>query len=304
MADSTLSRGATASPSRWLSAFAVLRPAQWVKNLLVLAPVFFSQQASRPEVLLDAAAATLAFCLVSSAVYALNDVVDAERDRAHPRKRLRPVASGDLSPAAAVSTGVLVAALAAGLSLRVGAEFAACAAVYLALQVVYTFGLKHAVILDVFAIASGFVLRVVAGAAAVAVPVSHWLYLCTLLLALFLALAKRRAELVELEQGAASHRRNLADYSLPFIDQLVSIVSGSAIVAYALYTVAAETMSRVGNDRLKYTIPLVLLGFFRYLFLVHQRRAGGEPHALLLRDRPLQLVLVAYAALGAWALYL
>jgi 4-hydroxybenzoate polyprenyltransferase len=291
-------------PLRPAAALVALRPRQWTKNLLVLAPVFFSQRAVETGAALQALAAAAAFCLLSGAVYVANDLVDVEGDRAHPAKRTRPIASGEVGTGLAVALAATAAAIGLGLSLAVGRDLAACAAVYVGLQALYTLWMKHVVVLDVFGIASGFVLRVVAGAAAVEVPVSHWLYLCTLLLALFLALAKRRAEIVLLEQGAAQHRRILAEYSLPFIDQLVSIVCGSALVAYSLYTVADSTTARVGNDRLKYTIPLVLLGVFRYLYLMHQRGGGGEPDLVLLRDRPLQLALAGYVAIAAWALYL
>jgi 4-hydroxybenzoate polyprenyltransferase len=284
-------------------ALAVLRPRQWTKNALVLAPAFFSQRATDPRVVGLALVATAAFSLVASAVYVLNDVLDAERDRAHPRKRTRPIASGALGVPAAAVLGAMCGVVGLALGAWVGLGFVAFLAAYLAIQVLYCTWMKHVPVLDVFGIASGFVLRVLAGAAAVGVPVSHWLYLCTLLLALFLALAKRRAEVVLLHSGAGAHRAILAEYSLPFLDQLLSIVCGSALLAYALYTLAPETVGRLGNDRLKYSVPIVLLGFFRYLFLLHQRGEGGEPDAVLLKDRPIQLVLLAYAALAAWALY-
>lgn len=269
----------------------------------MLAPLFFSVRARDGGSVARALAAGAAFCALSSAVYLVNDVLDLERDRAHPVKRRRPIASGALSvPAALVAAAVLAAgALAAALGL--GLPFTAAVVAYIALQGLYGAWLRHVAVLDVFCIAAGFVLRVIGGAAAIGVLVSNWLYLCTLLLALFLALAKRRAEVVLLEERAADHRRNLADYSVAFIDQLISIVCACTVLAYALYTVSPETVVRHGDDRLKYAIPFVLLGVFRYLYLVHVRGGAGEPELVLLRDRPLQAVLVGYLAVAAWAVY-
>jgi len=291
-------------PFRPAAALAALRPRQWTKNAVVLAPLFFSLRAREPEAVGRALAGVMTFCLVASAMYILNDVADAERDRAHPLKRARPIASGDLSPrlAAAMGAALVTAGLAAALWL--GKGFAGLVAAYIVLQVGYSAALKHVVVLDVFGIAGGFVLRVLAGAEAISVPVSNWLYLCTLLLALFLALAKRRAEIVLLEEGAAQHRKSLSEYSPQLIDQLVSITCGCTVLAYSLYTLSQETIERHGTDRLKYTIPLVIMGVFRYLYLVHQRGGGGEPESILIGDRPLQAVLLVYAAIAGWALYL
>jgi 4-hydroxybenzoate polyprenyltransferase len=283
---------------------ASVRPRQWTKNAALLAPLVFSARASEPASAARAAAGVAAFCLVAGAVYLANDVVDRERDRLHPEKRLRPVASGVLPPRTATFAAGILAAAGLGLSAALGPAFLACAAGYVALQGAYVLHLRERVLLDVFAIAAGFVLRVVAGAAAIAVPVSHWLYLCTLLLALFLALAKRRAEMGALAGGAAAaHRPILGEYSVGLVDQLVSIAAAATVVAYALYTVAPDTVERFGNDRLKFTVPLVVYGLFRYLYLVHRRAAGGAPERVLLSDRATQLNLVAYAAVAAWAVY-
>ncbi len=291
-------------PFRPAAALAALRPRQWTKNAVVLAPLFFSLRAREPGASLRALLAVAIFSLVASAMYLVNDVADAEQDRAHPLKRARPIASGELSQGVAVAMAVVLGGAGLASSLWLGPRFAAYVAAYVALQFGYSAVLKHVVVLDVFGIAGGFVLRVLAGAQAISVPVSNWLYLCTLLLALFLALAKRRAELVLLEGGAAQHRRILSEYSLQLIDQLVSITCACTVLAYSLYTLSQETIDRHGTDRLKYTIPLVIMGMFRYLYLVHQRGGGGEPESALLGDRPLQAVLLAYAAVAGWALYL
>lgn len=289
--------------SRPAAVLAAVRPAHWTKNAVVLAPLVFALRLGDVRSVLRSLAAAAAFCLLSSAGYLVNDVVDRARDREHPVKRRRPVASGELPAAAgliwAAGLGVAGLTVSAGL----GPETAACAAAYLGLQLLYSRLLKHVVIVDVTAVAVGFVLRVVAGAAAIAVPVSSWLYLCTLLLALFLALEKRRAELALLTEGAGRHRLALGDYSPALLDQLVAIASSCAVLAYALYTLAPETIARFGNDRLRLSIPFVIFGIFRYLFLVHRRGAGGEPERVLLRDRVLQLDLAAWLLAVAWALY-
>ncbi len=282
---------------------AALRPAQWTKNAVVLAPLVFALRATDPRSLARALLALLAFCALASAGYLANDVVDRERDRRHPVKRLRSLASGELSPRDAVAGAVALGAAGLAASAALGARALLCGAGYLALQALYSHVLKRLPVVDVFAVASGFVLRVQAGAAAISVPVSSWLYLCTLLLALFLALEKRRAELALLEGGAGEHRASLAGYTLPFLDQLVSIVCACTVLAYALYTLAPETVEKFGGDRLKYTVPFVLFGIFRYLFLVHMRALGGQPERVLLRDRVLQLDIAAWLAVVAWAIY-
>ena len=280
-----------------------LRPAQWTKNAALLVAPLFAQRLRDPVSLGPVLVGVASFCLLSSAGYLANDLVDRERDRLHPEKRRRPLAAGDLGAgAAALAAGGLVAT---GLLLggTISRAFLAVAAGYVVLQVAYSFVLKNVVIVDVFAIAAGFLLRVVAGAEAVAVPISNWLYLCTLLLSLFLALAKRRAELGTLGAEAARHRRILAEYTAPMLDQLVTVLSACTVLAYALYTVAPETVHKFGTDRLKFTVPCVLFGLFRYIYLVHRRGAGEQPEQVLLRDRPTQVNLGAYVGLVVWAIY-
>jgi 4-hydroxybenzoate polyprenyltransferase len=282
---------------------AALRPAQWLKNVALLAAPLFAQKLFHPDALAAALAAVAAFCALASAGYLVNDVADRERDRHHPEKRRRPVAAGTLPVRRALVASAILAAAGLAIAVALGPLFLACALGYLALQTAYTLWLKHLVIVDVFAVAAGFVLRVVAGAEAVMVPISNWLYLCTLLLSLFLALAKRRDELTRLAGDAASHRLILAEYSVPLVDQCLTIVSACTVLAYALYTVSADTVAKFGTDHLKMTVPFVLFGLFRYLYLVHRRGAGGEPEQVLLRDRATQLNLAAYLATVLWVLY-
>ncbi len=279
------------------------RPKQWLKNGALLAALVFSRRGERLGSVTREAAAVLIFCALVSAVYLFNDILDRDRDRLHPEKRFRPIASGELSIAAAAVAAALLAAAGLGGAALLARPFAGASAAYLVLQLAYSLWVKHWVLLDVFAIAAGFVLRVVAGALAIAVPISNWLYLCTLLLALFLALAKRRAELSTLEGEAEAHRKNLALYSLPLLDQLIAIVSACTILAYSLYTLAPETVQKFGTDGLKFTVPCVLFGLFRYLFLVHRRGAGGSPEKVLLGDGPLFADVILFVTLVVWVLY-
>jgi 4-hydroxybenzoate polyprenyltransferase len=267
----------------------------------VLAALAFSKHLFEPEPLLRALGAFALFCGLSGTVYLINDVADVERDRLHPRKRLRPVASGQLSTRTALALAVALGALCLGLSLLLGPAFAACALLYLALNLAYSFRLKDLVILDVLAVSLGFVLRAVAGAVAIAVQISEWLLICTILLALFLTLCKRRAELTSLEAGASEHRRSLSEYSPYLLDQMISVVTASCLTAYAFYTTAPETREKFQTDRLAWTIPFVLYGIFRYLYLVHRREQGGSPTEILVTDRPL-LVDVALWALAVVAI--
>ncbi len=283
---------------------AALRPPQWTKNAVVVAPLLFALRATDPGSVARSALAAVAFCALASASYLANDLSDREHDRRHPVKRRRPIASGEVGARAALSVAALLGAAGLAACGALGTRVLACGAGYLALQVLYSGFLKELPVVDVFAIAAGFVLRVLAGAAAISVPVSSWLYLCTLLLALFLALEKRRAELALLQGSANEHRTALAGYTLPFVDQLVSIVCACTVLSYALYTLAPDTIRKFGSDRLKFTVPFVLFGIFRYLFLVHRRGDGGQPERVLLVDRALQLDIAAWLAVVVWAIYL
>jgi 4-hydroxybenzoate polyprenyltransferase len=287
-----------------VAAFRALRVKQWTKNGALVAPLIFSKDLFAPGQIVRALLAMAAFSLLASGVYVVNDWFDREKDRLHPEKRHRPIAAGHLGLGGALWLMIGCWGGALGLGWSLGPGFLGVLGSYLALQVLYTGVLKKLVILDVMAIALGFILRVIAGAVAIDVVVSNWLFLCTLLLAVFLGFAKRRAELSSLEDDATAHRSNLADYSVGMLDQMMSISASSTILAYGLYTVARETVDHVGSDRLKYTVPCVVYAVFRYLFLVHKRGAGGAPEKVLLGDRPLQVAIVVFLALAGWALYL
>ena len=274
---------------------ASLRPHQWIKNLVVLAALVFSKHLFDADAAGRAGLAFLAFCALASAVYLVNDLVDLEGDRLHPVKRARPLASGALPAAAARAAAALLLALALAAGFALGGPFLLCALAYAALGLGYSLALKHVVILDVLTVAVGFVLRAVAGAVAIAVHFSPWLLVCTILLALFLALAKRRHELVLLEGDAAAHRSILAEYSPYLLDQMIAVVTASCLTAYAFYTLAPETVEKYRTERLALTIPFVIYGIFRYLYLVHRHEQGGSPGDVLLADRPLLAAVVLWA---------
>jgi 4-hydroxybenzoate polyprenyltransferase len=270
-----------------LSAVVVsLRPRQWVKNLFVFAGLIFSQNLFTP-LFWPALGAFAIFCGLSGAVYLVNDVADAEKDRLHPVKRRRPVASGALSVAAAAALGgaLLVVSLIAAFALS--GRFGLVALAYAVLLTAYSIWLKHVVILDVLTVAVGFVLRAVGGAAAIDVEISGWLIICTILIALFLALGKRRHEYRTLKGGSAAHRPILAEYSESFLDQMVAVVTASTVTAYALYTMSPETVAKFHTRLLPLTLPFVLYGIFRYLYLLYRRELGGNPSDLMLSDRAL-----------------
>lgn len=293
---------APAARSRASALIASLRPRQWTKNLIVFAPLLFAKSVLRGDAALRATLAVVSFCLLASGVYLFNDWFDREKDRRHPEKRNRAIAAGLISGGTVAATVVLCWAAGSAIAYAISPAFAAVAGSYLGLQILYSLILKKLVIVDVVAIAMGFVLRVLGGGIAISVPVSNWLYLCTLLLAVFLGFAKRRHELASIPE-ALSHRQNLNEYSLPLLDQMMSVVASSCILAYGLYTVSRDTIEHVGSDRLKFTVPFVIYGIFRYLFLIHKRGAGGSPEKVLLSDPPLIVDLVLFVALASWALY-
>ena len=273
-----------------------LRPEQWIKNLLVLAGVAFGGRLLEPSALATALAAFAIFCVLSGAVYLFNDIADRDADKNHPLKRERPIASGQLAMNTAVATGAVLGAVGVAAAFAINAQFALVAATYLAALALYSFALKHVVIVDVLMIAAGFVLRAVAGAVAVDVRIDHGLLVCTTLLALFLALSKRRHELVVLADGATDHRRILEEYSPYLLDQMIGVVTSSTLIAYTVYATSPDTAARLGTGKLGLTIPFVLYGIFRYLYLVHQKRGGGSPAAMLLTDKPLLTCVALWAA--------
>jgi 4-hydroxybenzoate polyprenyltransferase len=241
-------------------------------------------------------AAFAVFCVLSGVVYLINDVRDREGDRLHPLKARRPIAAGVVNPGLALATAAILAAAALTGAFVLGTQFGIVAALYVALNTLYSATLKHVVILDVLTIAIGFVLRAVGGAVAIHVEFSHWLLLCTLLLALFIALSKRRAEIVALAEDATGHRRILAEYSPYLLDQMIGVVTASTLLAYAFYTISPETIAKFHTEWLLLTIPFPLYGIFRYLYLVHQREEGGSPSDLLINDRPLLICVGMWVA--------
>jgi len=279
----------------------LLRPRQWTKNAFVLAPLLFSGRALSPGAELRAAVAFIAFSLLASSVYVFNDIVDRASDRAHPVKRRRPIASGEIPVPHAVVASVLLLAAALGLSVLEPRVLPVLAA-YLFINILYTFRLKHVVIVDVFAVASFFVLRLLAGAAAVEVVPSVWLLLCGGLLALFLGFAKRRHELLLLGDGSRDHRAVLSHYTMPLLDQLSVVLLSVTVVSYIMYTLTSKTAALVGSEALSYSTVFVLYGVFRYLYLVH-RREGGDPAETLLTDRSLLTAVVLWFAYCAFIVY-
>jgi 4-hydroxybenzoate polyprenyltransferase len=276
--------------------FISLRPHQWTKNVVVLAALIFAERLYHVPSVLMAGGAFVVFCVLSGAVYLVNDLADLEGDRRHPVKRMRPLPSGALSPSVANAASVALAGVGIAASFAIGGKFAAVAVLYFGAMMAYSLALKNIVVVDVLVVAMGFVLRALAGAVAIGVAFSHWLLICTLLFALFLALAKRRQELTLLAGGAAEHRRILGEYSPYLLDQMIAVVTASTVVSYALYTLAPETISRLGTDRLVWTLPFVLYGILRYLYLVHQKEDGGDPTTVLLNDRPILVTVALWAA--------
>ena len=284
------------SIQRSLSAFVTsLRPDQWTKNLIVFAGLIFGQRLMETEAAGAALWAFAVFCGLSSSMYVVNDLVDQDEDRHHPTKRRRPIAAGTLSAGWALAGATLLGGVSLGVGFWISPAFGIVALVFVGLLTAYSQYLKHLVILDVLAIAIGFVIRAVGGAVAVGVPISQWLLVCTVLLALFLGLTKRRHEIVLLGDLAPEHRRSLAQYSSQLLDQLISIVAAATLVSYAFYTVEPDTIEKFGTDRLTWTLPFPIYGIFRYLYLVHRHDGGGSPAEMLLRNRPL------LACVALWA---
>ena len=277
----------------------LLRPKQWTKNGFVLAGVVFSGEALQASSLVAALLAFVAFCALSGAVYAANDILDAEEDRKHPTKRLRPVASGEITPRVAVVYAVMLALLGLALAFFINTQVGLAGVAYLALQGIYTPVLKHTAVLDVMSISAGFVLRALAGVAAVGEPISPWLVVCTGLLTLFLGFSKRRYELFVLGEGAESHRKNLKEYSVEMLDQMIMIMVAATIIAYTMYTFTFAFHLR---SYMMASVPFVIYGVLRYMLLVH-RDGGGDPDTLLLRDRPLQINLLLFLAVIMAVIY-
>ena len=279
-----------------------MRPKQWTKNLVVFAGLIFSQNFRNGELLLRSVEALAVFCLLSGVIYLVNDVADAEKDRLHPTKRLRPLAAGTLRRSTATVAALLLAVVALLWAYRLGSAFLVVACLFAVLNLVYSFGLKRVVLLDVASISLSFVLRAIGGVEALravepSIAISPWLLICTLFLSLLLAFCKRRHELVNIED-AANHRESLQEYSPALLDQLVGISASGSVLAYSIYTIWPETVEKFGTTNLVYTVPLVLIGIMRYLYLVYKKEKGGSPSDLLLHEKFLLVDVVAWIALG------
>jgi 4-hydroxybenzoate polyprenyltransferase len=294
-------------PQGW-AVIRLLRPKQWAKNGLLYLPFFFtlnlywdlSHPAAALSLFLQATLGFLLFCLLASGTYIINDLMDLERDRAHPQKRHRPLAAGLVSPK--LASVLAVALLFLGLlgSFLMSLPMGLVAAFYVLLTVSYSTTLKHIVIIDILAVAGAYLVRVLAGAAAIAVPISPWLYLCTILGALFISIVKRRAEVQLMQAEASNHRATLGEYSVGMLDQMIAIVTPSTLMAYALYTFTASNLP----DQMMLTVPFVIYGLFRYLYLIHARNEGGKPEDVLLTDRPILLTVALWLATSVGILLL
>lgn len=278
-----------------------MRPKQWTKNVFVFAALVFDNKLFQIEPLLNSLIGYIVLCFLSSAVYLVNDVVDAPADRLHPTKRNRPIARGDVPISLALSWAALLVLVSLAIAFAIDPGFGIIGALYFGLMVLYTYVLKHMVIIDVLVIALGFVLRVGAGAVLViAIRFSPWMYVCMLLLALLLGFGKRRQELVELN-GNSSTRAILSEYTVPLLDQIISIITAAILAAYAFYTFSAPQLPP--NHAMMLTIPFVIYAIFRYLYLVHVKGEGGAPDEILLTDRPLQVAMALWALVAVIVLY-
>ncbi|MEK6749916.1 MAG: decaprenyl-phosphate phosphoribosyltransferase [Pseudomonadota bacterium] len=281
-----------------------IRPKHWVKNFFVFAPLFFSGNAGIVDVFIASLTIFFAFCLISSSVYILNDISDHDRDRAHPTKKNRPIAAGRLSVPAAAFIAVALAAAALFIAMRLNIWAAGVLLAYGVINIAYSTYLKHVVIVDVFCISLGFVLRVVGGGLAIAVTPSSWLITATFLLSLFLALAKRRHELVLLEGKSENHRPVLNDYSARLVDELISVVTPLTLISYLLYTLEPATIARFNAPNIYFTGGLVTFGIFRYLYLIHKQNLGGSPTDLVFQDVPLLVAIVSWVLSFGAIIYL
>jgi 4-hydroxybenzoate polyprenyltransferase len=281
-----------------------LRIKQWIKNLIIFAPLIFSQNVFNLPLLLKSVLAFVLFCLISGAAYILNDLKDLEEDKLHPLKSKRPLASGRLNKSQALFTFFFLVIISLIGAFLINISFFIALGVYLVLQFCYSFWLKHVVILDVFLIAAGFFIRVIAGGLVIEVQLSPWLIICTILLALFLALSKRRHELVLLNASAEIHRPILKEYNPHLLDQMIAVVTASTVISYCLYTISSETIDKFGTKNLIFTVPFVLYGIFRYLYLVHQKKEGGSPEVLLIKDKPLLIDIFLWIATAALIIYI
>ena len=271
---------------------------QWVKNGFVAAPLAFSQRFSEPQMCVRTVVAFVSFCAISSAIYAMNDLCDRRQDQQHPVKRHRPIAAGLVSTTEAVLLSGLLVVVSGLLAWRLGGSFGWIVVVYAVVNVAYSIGIKHMVILDVMAIAAGFVLRILAGSVAISVASSHWLVLCTIMISIFLGFTKRRAEIVAVGQSGQEARKVLAAYSVAFLDQAISVVTGATIICYAIYTVDSRTLREFGEGApLLLTVPSVMYGMFRYIYIIYHLKAGEDPTSAICKDIPMLVNLVVWGAI-------
>jgi 4-hydroxybenzoate polyprenyltransferase len=285
------------------SIWRTMRPNQWIKNLFVFAPLFFSGEATEPAKLISTFSVFVAFCIMSSSIYFFNDLSDRERDRNHPEKCKRPIASGSLATWLAVVIGLFLATLSILITLFISSKVAAFLIIYGSINIAYSMLLKHVVILDVFCVASGFILRILAGASAVNIVASPWLIITTFLLSLFLGLAKRRHELVLLNNSSNDHRPVLSHYSLLLIDQLISVVTPVTLITYLLYTLDASTIARFNSNTIYITGIFVVFGIFRYLYLIHRKDLGGSPTDMVFKDLPLLIAILGWILTFGFIVY-
>ncbi|HHT9136300.1 MAG TPA: decaprenyl-phosphate phosphoribosyltransferase, partial [Candidatus Wunengus sp. YC60] len=264
-----------------------MRPEQWIKNFFVFTALLFSKNLLNLPKDIEAIIGFIIFCMITGCAYMINDLVDLEKDKLHPIKSRRPLASGNLKKGTAVKIIVLVCLASLFLAFYMNILFGVIVLAYFLLNIGYSIYLKNIVIIDVVSIAAGFVFRVLGGAVIISVIASHWLILCTILLSLFLGFSKRRHELLLLEDSATSHRSVLEHYSPYFLDQMIAVVTASTLISYALYTMSKDTIEKLGTSKLIYTIPFVLYGIFRYLYLVHQKEEGGSPTEIMFTDKPM-----------------
>ncbi|MEW6456659.1 MAG: decaprenyl-phosphate phosphoribosyltransferase [Acidobacteriota bacterium] len=281
-----------------------MRPKQWAKNIAIFAALIFSQTFFVYDHLIKSILSFIIFSLFSGSFYIINDLIDLKKDIKHPIKSKRPIASGRLNKYSALIVSIFILILTGYISFLLNLYFGISLISYLILQILYSFLLKHLAILDVFSIAAGFLIRVVAGALVISVPVSSWLLLCTIFLSLFIALGKRRSELNLLGEEALNHRKSLKDYNIKLLDQMIIIVSASTILAYSLYTLSEETVRKFGTTNLKFSIPFVIYGIFRYLYLLYQKEEGGSPENILVNDKPTIINIILYGITVGIVLYI
>ena len=277
---------------------AVMRPGHWIKNGFVAAPLLFSHQFTEEQKCLDTLGAVLCFCAVSSAIYVFNDWCDRQEDSQHPVKKQRPIASGRISGGQAIILSIILMFIGLWSGWYLGVKFFLIVMLYIVINAAYSLGIKHVAILDVMTIAGGFVLRIVGGSVAISVAPSHWLVLCTIMVSMFLGFTKRRAELVAVDFGGGPTRKVLADYSVAFLDQVISMVTGATIICYALYTVDSRTMGVLGSRAMLLTVPSVMYGLFRYIYLIYHLKKGEDPTGVLCRDVPMIINLLIWVVLS------